>query len=171
MKFRPLSVASALAIIVLLQPGGPYKSTPWGAFIPNLVNTWERERGGGGEGGREDGREEGREGGREREGERERERAYKVQHRAQFHLRMFQRPFHRLPQLLFDLLLSPYVTPQHLYTWIGEDVSDTHQDTTWLHAASSGLLLWERDSVNLFGKLHGRSITGMFSPSTTLIDQ
>ena len=33
MKLRPLSVARALAIIVLLQPGGPYNNTPLGGSI------------------------------------------------------------------------------------------------------------------------------------------
>ena len=37
-KLRPDSVANALAIKVLLQPGGPYKSTPLGGFIPKNSN-------------------------------------------------------------------------------------------------------------------------------------
>jgi len=35
MKFNPLSVARARAIMVLLQPGGPYNSTPRGGAIPS----------------------------------------------------------------------------------------------------------------------------------------
>lgn len=35
-KFRPLSVANALAIIVLAHPGGPYISRPEGGLIPIL---------------------------------------------------------------------------------------------------------------------------------------
>ena len=38
MKLSPLSVASALAIRVLLQPGGPYIKIPLGGRIPILVN-------------------------------------------------------------------------------------------------------------------------------------
>ena len=34
MKLRLVSVAIALAIIVLEQPGGPYNSTPHGGDIP-----------------------------------------------------------------------------------------------------------------------------------------
>ncbi|KAH3671115.1 hypothetical protein OGAPHI_000826 [Ogataea philodendri] len=36
-KFRPDSDASALAVSVLEQPGGPYNSSPLGAEIPSLV--------------------------------------------------------------------------------------------------------------------------------------
>jgi len=35
MKFNPLSVARARAIMVLLQPGGPYNSTPRGGAMPS----------------------------------------------------------------------------------------------------------------------------------------
>jgi hypothetical protein len=37
MKFSPLSVAKAFAVIVLLHPGGPYNKTPLGASTPNLL--------------------------------------------------------------------------------------------------------------------------------------
>ena len=36
-KFKPLSVARALAIIVLLHPGGPYSNTPPGGSTPNRL--------------------------------------------------------------------------------------------------------------------------------------
>ena len=35
-KLMPLSVAKALAIMVLLHPGGPYRRTPFGASTPSL---------------------------------------------------------------------------------------------------------------------------------------
>jgi len=35
-KFNPASVANAFAIIVLLQPGGPYSSIPFGGLHNNL---------------------------------------------------------------------------------------------------------------------------------------
>lgn len=38
MKLRPVSVAKALAIIVLEQPGGPYIKRPRGALIFNRLN-------------------------------------------------------------------------------------------------------------------------------------
>ena len=38
MKLSDVSVASALAIIVLEHPGGPYMSTPRGGLIPSLWN-------------------------------------------------------------------------------------------------------------------------------------
>jgi hypothetical protein len=37
-KFKPDSVANALAINVLLHPGGPYNKMPLGGRIPNLIN-------------------------------------------------------------------------------------------------------------------------------------
>lgn len=37
-KLSPLSVASALATRVLLQPGGPYIRIPWGGRIPSRWN-------------------------------------------------------------------------------------------------------------------------------------
>ena len=37
-KFRPLSRASALAIIVFEHPGGPYISNPFGGLMPSLAN-------------------------------------------------------------------------------------------------------------------------------------
>ena len=39
-KLRPLSVARALAIIVLLQPGGPYNKTPLGGSMLISVNAY-----------------------------------------------------------------------------------------------------------------------------------
>ena len=44
-KFIPDSVASALAISVLLQPGGPYNNTPLGGDIPILWNASGCRRG------------------------------------------------------------------------------------------------------------------------------
>ena len=43
-KFKPLSVASALAVMVLLHPGGPYSNTPLGASTPSRLNVsrWVR---------------------------------------------------------------------------------------------------------------------------------
>ena len=38
MKLTPLSVAHARTNRVLLQPGGPYSSTPLGARTPSLAN-------------------------------------------------------------------------------------------------------------------------------------
>jgi hypothetical protein len=40
MKFSFDSVAIAFAIIVLLQPGGPYSRIPLLGYIPNLANLW-----------------------------------------------------------------------------------------------------------------------------------
>lgn len=40
MKFSFDSVAIAFAIIVLLQPGGPYSKIPLLGYIPNLANLW-----------------------------------------------------------------------------------------------------------------------------------
>lgn len=37
-KFEPASVASALAINVLLQPGGPYNRIPFGGRMPIRSN-------------------------------------------------------------------------------------------------------------------------------------
>lgn len=37
-KFEPASVASALAINVLLQPGGPYNKMPLGGRMPMRSN-------------------------------------------------------------------------------------------------------------------------------------
>ena len=39
-KLRPLSVARALAIIVLLQPGGPYNKTPLGGSMLTSVKAY-----------------------------------------------------------------------------------------------------------------------------------
>ena len=44
MKFMPLSVAIAFAIIVLLHPGGPYSSTPCSARGPELEQNAARTR-------------------------------------------------------------------------------------------------------------------------------
>lgn len=44
-KFMPDSVASALAMRVLLQPGGPYNSTPRGGDMPILKNASGCRRG------------------------------------------------------------------------------------------------------------------------------
>ncbi len=38
-KWLPAELATALAIIVLPQPGGPYSSTPFGGRSPNSVNS------------------------------------------------------------------------------------------------------------------------------------
>jgi len=38
MKFRPLSVARALAIIVFEHPGGPYNKIPCGGLMPTAWN-------------------------------------------------------------------------------------------------------------------------------------
>jgi hypothetical protein len=38
-KFKPLSVANALAMSVFEQPGGPYRSTPDGGEIPIFINS------------------------------------------------------------------------------------------------------------------------------------
>ena len=40
-KLSLLSVAIALAIIVLLQPGGPYSKIPLLGYMPNLANLAE----------------------------------------------------------------------------------------------------------------------------------
>ena len=52
MKLRPLSVARALAIMVLLHPGGPKSKTPFGGVIPSRENAcveeveWREKEGG-----------------------------------------------------------------------------------------------------------------------------
>ena len=37
-------MATALAIMVLLQPGGPYRRTPFGGVIPSLEKAWQGNR-------------------------------------------------------------------------------------------------------------------------------
>ena len=43
-KLSPLSVARAWAIMVLLQPGGPYSKTPRGGRIPRRENACGRAK-------------------------------------------------------------------------------------------------------------------------------
>ncbi len=44
-KKAPVSLATALAINVLPDPGGPYRSTPLGGLTPNVLNSWGWRKG------------------------------------------------------------------------------------------------------------------------------
>ena len=90
-KLRPLSVARALAIIVLLQPGGPYNNTPLGGSMLISVNAYLFMR----------------------------VPSQDRQHQ-DCNLGVLQRPLNWLLEFLLYMLLASNVRPKHLGNFYGD---------------------------------------------------